>query len=263
MISKVTVQKKRSDRYNIFIDDQYAFSVDEEILLKYELKKGKEVDSLLLSQIQYVDEIQKAFNDALNYLSFRMRSESEVRKHLKQKGIEDPVIKEAIHKLYQYNYLNDLDFAKAFVQTKANNGAKGPITTRLELKEKGVSEALIDQAMDEYPFELQLEHAIKLAEKAIQKEKKLSERALEQKINQTLARKGFSSQVIQEVLMEVSLEKEQDEQWEALCYQAEKASRRYSGYEGFEYEQKMKQALFRKGFPIELIDRYLDADKEE
>ena len=94
IITKITTQKKRTDRYNIFVDEKYAFSVDEEVLLKFQLKKGKEIDSLVLSQIQFHDEIQKAFTAALDYLSYRMRSEAEVRLFLKKKEIEEPIINE-------------------------------------------------------------------------------------------------------------------------------------------------------------------------
>ena len=44
----------------------------------------------------------------------------------------------SIHKLYRFNYLNDLEFAKAYVRTHVNGGNKGPITLQLELKEKGI-----------------------------------------------------------------------------------------------------------------------------
>ncbi|MEY9865327.1 hypothetical protein ABIE66_000706 [Peribacillus sp. B2I2] len=136
IITKITTQKKRKDRYNIFVDEKYAFSVDEEVLLKFQLKKGTSLDDLLLAEIQFHDEIQKAFTDALNYLSYRMRSESEIRLYLKKKETEEPIIKEAIHKLYSFNYLDDLEFAKAYVRTHVNGGNKGPTTLKLELKEK-------------------------------------------------------------------------------------------------------------------------------
>ena len=86
-ITKITTQKKRKDRYNIFVDEKYAFSVDEEVLLKFHLKKGMELDDLLLAEIQFHDEIQKAFTDALNYLSYQIeRSESEIRLYFKKEG---------------------------------------------------------------------------------------------------------------------------------------------------------------------------------
>lgn len=256
-ITKITTQKKRTDRYNIFVDEKYAFSVDEEVLLKFQLKKGTVLDDLLLAEVQFHDEIQKAFTDALNYLSYRMRSESEVRQYLKKKDFEEPIIKEAIHKLYSFQYLDDLEFAKAYVRTHVNGGNKGPITLNQELKEKGIQDKLIEQALMEYPHEIRVEHARKLAGKSIKKEKNISERALRQKVEQTLARKGFPRDIITEALEDVTVEKDEDEQWTSLSHHAEKLQRRYRNYEGFEYTQKMKQALYRKGFPIELIDRYL------
>lgn len=263
VITKITTQQKRTDRYNIFVNEKYAFSVDEEVLLKFNLKKGTELTDLLLSEIQFHDEIQKAFTDALNFLSYRMRSESEVRLHLKKKGVEEAIIREAIHKLYGFKYLDDYEFAKAYVLTHVNGGTKGPVIVRQDLKEKGIEEKLIDKALLEYPRENQVEHAMKLAEKSIKKEKNLSERALRQKIEQTLTRKGFSRDVIQQALTMVDVEKDEDEQWESLCHQAPKFERRYRTYEGFEYEQKMKQALYRKGFPMELIDRYLSGSEAD
>jgi regulatory protein len=265
-ITKITTQKKRTDRYNIYMDygkgEEYAFSVDEEVLLKFQLKKGMDVDEFALADIQYYDEIQKSFTMALNYLAYRMRSELEIRTYLKKKEIEDPVIQEAVHKLYNYNYLDDLAFAEAFVRTHVNSGNKGPLTIRMELKEKGISEKNIEQALLHYPFDIQEQHARKIAEKSIAKEKNISERALQQKLGQTLLRKGFSKDVIGEALQNVSFERDDHEEWESLCLQAEKAGRRLQKYTGYEYEQRMKQNLFSKGFPIDLIDRYL-SEKDE
>ena len=39
-ITKISIQKKAVDRYNIFLDDNYAFSVTEDILIKFNLRKG-------------------------------------------------------------------------------------------------------------------------------------------------------------------------------------------------------------------------------
>lgn len=265
-ITKITTQKKRTDRYNIYIDygkgEEYAFSVDEDILLKFQLKKGKDMDEFDLADIQFYDEIQKAFTTALNFLAHRMRSELEIRTYLRKKEIDEPIIQEAVHKLYHYNYLDDLEFAKSYVRTQVNSGNKGPITVRLELKEKGINDKIIEQAMRLYPLDVQLEHSRKIAEKSIAKEKNISERALKQKLEQTLLRKGFSMDVIVEALQNASIEKDRDEEWESLCHQAEKTSRRLKKYTGFEYEQRMKQALFRKGFTMDSIERYL-SEKEE
>ncbi|MFE8698720.1 recombination regulator RecX [Cytobacillus sp. FJAT-53684] len=261
-ITKITVQKKKSDRYNIFLDEKYAFSVDEDVLIKHQLKKGMEIDDFFLSEISYQDDIRKSYNLAIQYLSRRMRSEGEMRKHLKEKEVDESIIQEVIHKLYEYSFLNDEEFAVAFVRTAMNTTDKGTGTIRRELKEKGIMDALIDSALTEYPFEKERDRAIKLCEKFVQKNTRDSSIVMKQKLEQLLIRKGFPFSTIQAAIAEIQMDKAEDEEMHALRAQAEKAHRKYGKLTGYEYEQKMKQTLFRKGFAFELIEQVLDEFKE-
>lgn len=77
-----------------------------------------------------------------------------------------------------------------------------------------------------------------------------------------LVRKGYTFEVINLALSTIDIEKQADDELEAIKYQGNKAHRKFSHYTGFEYEQKMKQFLFRKGFSIEGIERYLLELKE-
>lgn len=264
-ISKISTQKKRTDRYNIFIDngkgEEYGFSVDEDVLIKHGLKKGMELGDLLLSEISYSDDIRKAYNTAVSYLARMMRTEAEVKKHLFDNEIDEVIIQEVIHKLYEFQFLNDEQLAFAYVRTQMKTTDKGPSVVKRELKEKGVSDASIELAMEEYSFDHQLEKAIALCEKYMRKNKQESQRVIKQKLDQLLYRKGYGSEIIGAATDQIQ-STSHDEELESLKYQAEKLSRKYSKYTGYEYEQKMKQALFRKGFSIELITRYLESEQE-
>ena len=82
VITKIGRQKNNPERYNIYLDETYAFAVDEGTLIKFGLMKGKSLEQFDIDEIVYEDEIAKAFNKALNFLSYQMRSEQEVRKKL-------------------------------------------------------------------------------------------------------------------------------------------------------------------------------------
>jgi regulatory protein len=268
VITKISVQKHNKDRYSIFTDsgrgEEYAFSVDEDVLIKYSLKKGMELDDFAVTEMLFQDDIRKAYNTAINYLSHRMRSESEVREHLKKKEISDSVIKEAIHKLYEFKFLNDEEFANAFVRTQLNTTDKGAEVIKLELKEKGIAPDLITKVVDEVSFDDQLEKAIKLSEKYAAKNKKDSSRVLKQKIEQMLKRKGYSFSIIRAALDETDIEKEDDAEMDALRMQGEKLYNKYSKLPEREYRQKLKMALYRKGFPMDMIDEFiLEKENEE
>ncbi|RTR26168.1 recombination regulator RecX [Robertmurraya yapensis] len=266
-ITKITVQKKNTDRYNIFLDhgkgEEYAFSVDEDVLIKFNLKKGMELDDFALMEINYQDDIRKSYNLAIHYLTRVMRTEFEVRKYLADKEVEEPVIQEVIHKLYDYQFLDDEEYANAYVRTQINTSDKGIVVVRKDLQEKGVAAPLIEKALKQYSLEKQIEKAKGLWEKAVNKSAKESERILKQKAEQFLLRKGYPFEVISIAMEMAESKKDEDDEMEALRYQGEKAHRKYAQLEGYEYEQKMKQALYRKGFSIEKIEQFLAEEKDD
>lgn len=265
-ITKITTQQKNKERYNVFTDEgsgeKYAFSIDEAVLIKFGLKKGMDLDDLLYTEISYEDDIRKSYNLALHYLGRRMRSEIEVRNYLKEKEIDQPIIQEVILKLYDYQFLDDEQYALAFVRTQINTTDKGPVLIKQELKEKGIRTALIDKAIAQYPFAAQLETAQKLCVKYSSRNKRDSERVLKQKLEQMLIRKGFDYTVISEAVSE-SAGMQKNDEWEALQFHAQKLHRKYEGESQYDYERKMKQALFRKGFSLEQIDDYLNHMDDE
>ncbi|MGJ7918941.1 recombination regulator RecX [Neobacillus sp. LXY-4] len=261
VISKISVQQKQKDRYNIFIDDgkgeKYAFSVDEDVLIKYQLKKGMELDDFFMTEIFFQDDIRKAYSQAIQYLAIRMRSELEVRRFLEKKGIDLSIINEVIHKLYHHKFINDQEFALAYVRTQVNTSDKGPIVIQQELKEKGIIDPISEIALGEYPYQVQLEKATQLAHKYSQKNTKDSTKAVKQKLEQMLFRKGYSFDMIQEAISSLDIENDSSDEMEALRKHGAKLKSKYQGYSSFEFSQKMKQALYRKGFPLDLIEQYL------
>lgn len=266
-ITKIAVGVKNKNRYNIYIDkgkgEEYGFSVSEDVLLKMNLKKGMEIDELAVMEIAYQEDIQRGFSDALHYLAHRMRSEAEIVRKLKDKEYEDHIIKEVIHKLYTLKFLNDEDFAVALVNTRINAADKGPVIIAQELKQKGVSDTFAEAALALYTREKQIEHAEKHINKLLKNKTNASTIELKRKVEQTLIRKGYSSYIIEEALQTIQISQDEDQEWKSIQIHGEKALRRYSKYTGYEFQQKMKSALYRKGFPIELIERYVDEIQQE
>ena len=134
---------------------------------------------------------------------------------------------------------------------------KEPVAPKLELKEKGIKENLIQEALLGYPFDVQVEHAKNLAEKSIKKEKNISERALKQKLEQMLSRKGFPRDCLVMALEDVKIDKNDKKNGIPFAFMQKKLCGATIPKKAIEFHQKVKQALFRKGFPLELIDRYL------
>lgn len=262
VISKIGRQKNNPERYNIYLNDTYAFAVDESTLIRFGLTKGKVLEQFDIDEITYEDEIAKAFNRALNFLSFQMRSEYEVKKKLLDAGFGESVILEAIKKLENLGFLNDETYSKALMETRKKTAKKGPRAIKQDLIKKGIDKETQAKVLDQFTIEDQRKIAMELAQRCVRTNQNKTPMQLKQKIQDLLLRKGYSYAVITEILDEIQLEREDDDWQNMIQVQGEKLWKKYaSKLTGKDLRMKMKQALYQKGFPIEVINRFLD-DKE-
>ena len=264
IVTKITQQKRDKERFNIFLDGEYAFSVHESVLVKFGLTKGMELDDWSLGDITYEAEIEKAFNRALHYLGFRMRSEHEVKEKLLVEEYGEAVVLEALAKLKRLNFLDDVAFTEAFVRTKVKSSQAGPTLLKQQLTQKGIDPALQERVIAEYATSEQYEVALALAEKVARRSENISPRQAQQKMQQTLLRKGFSYELIRDVIENVDVEREEDE-WEAIIErEGEKAWRRLSRkHDGYQLRQRVKQTLYQKGIPFDRIDQFIEEKENE
>ncbi|ANB59182.1 recombination regulator RecX [Anoxybacteroides amylolyticum] len=267
LVTKIAVDPRDHERFVLHLlhekGETMSITIDQNVLVEFCLKKGTELDEFTFEEIVYADAVKKAYHAALLFLASRMRSEKEIVDHLKKKGNTDAVIRDVLHELRKHRYVDDREFALAFVRTQINTTLKGPIVIAKELENLGIAEALIEESMRLFSAEKQREAAKKVVEKAKKQSKKRSSLEWKQQLIQLLQRKGFPRAVIDDVLSEMDGWQGEEEEWEALEYHARKIHRRYTNYSGWEYERKMKQALYRKGFSLEQIDRVLQMLKEE
>lgn len=257
MISKIEPQKRKG-RYNIYINDDFAFGVDEEVLIKFELNKGLHVTKELQKKIENEDSYYQAYQKTLNYLSYSLRSEKQIREYLVKHELYH-FSDRMIEQLKSMRLVDDLNFAQSFVRSQANMNQKGPRNIEQDLKQRGIKEEFILTALDEYPYEEQLENAITLASKRWNRTSKNSEIESIQKVKAYLLNKGYSFDIVDEALAAIDTEKDSELEYDALVKQGDKAVRRYSRkYEGYELSQRLKGYLYNKGYPTELINRYMD-----
>ncbi|KIQ94442.1 Regulatory protein recX [Anoxybacillus thermarum] len=264
-IEKIEVDKKNAERFYVHLvkedGEKQLVSVDQDVLIEYRLKKGMTVTEKQWMEMIKKDDETKAYKMALRFLAYRMRSKQEVTDYLEKKGVDRGTIERVIGKLQNERYIDDEQFAHAYVQTQVNTTMKGPYVIYKELIDKGICEDAIAKAMERYTEEMQQDKAMKWVEKVNKQSKKRSYQEQKAYIAQLLHMKGFPVHIVERIKQQITLNDE--EQWEALVYHGEKSHRRYETYDRYTYEQKMKQALYRKGFPLSLIEKFLEKKKED
>lgn len=257
-ITRITTQQKNTNRYNIFLDDVYAFSVDESVLVEFRLRKGLELTSEMIADIKEQDLVHKHYTQAIRYLSYRMRTEKEVRDYLMRKGASPEDIEEIIARLTKEKLIDDREFAEMFVRSRIDTSTKGPKLIAQELQGKGVSGAAITEALETFTRELQYEKCHQFIEKKLKQSSRHSFRKRMEQIKMNLLNKGFSRDVVSEAAMEFTAEKNEDAEWDALVFQGEKLLRKYERQlSGYDLENKLKEGLYRRGFQFDLIVRFI------
>lgn len=264
VVTKITVQKKRKDRFNVFIDGEYSFPISEAVLIKVGLHKGMTLTKERSAEIEKENYDYMAYTTAVNYLSYSLRSEKEVRKKLHDEEISPDAIERALTRLLDQNYVNDRIYGESYTRTAANLNLKGPQLIANELKGKGLSEDDIAFSLQQYPHELQLENAQTIAEKQLRKQCRVSSHEAASKIRLHLHQKGYPSDIVLEVMAAIETEKEEEDEMAALRMQGDKLWRRYERKaKGRELHQKVRSGLYQKGYPGELISVYIEAKEQE
>ena len=146
------------------------------------------------------------FTLALKYLQRRPRSIYEVRQYLQKKQIPESSIDGILALLVEKRFLNDADFTKWWIDQRTRFKPKGKLLIALELRQKGVPKAVIDEVYeseDEETIVTDLEKAKELLTRKKEKFISLSPQERYQKAGSFLARRGFSMDVISKSIDEV------------------------------------------------------------
>ncbi len=207
-ITSVEPQKKKAGRFNIYLDGQFVAGVSAQAVLENKLKAGQAISNQELSKIILKEELSKLTDRVLRFLAVRPRSEREVFDYLVKKISKDQnvhysqakdslLIKQIIGKLKKYQYLNDIEFARWWINSRIRTNPKGPNLLKFELIKKGIDREIIDSALKLFPSQLVI--AKKIIAKKLKAWQKLPNLEFKKKIYQYLASRGFDSETIRAV----------------------------------------------------------------
>lgn len=195
IITLLEVQKRNKERVNVYLDDEYAFSVSALEALK--LKKGQRLTDDEINALKAQDEVGKAVDSAARFLSYRPRSTQEIRRNLAEKSIPEPVIAQAVERLEQMGVLDDAAFAQFWVRARTSSKPMGKNALRYELRQKGIADDIIDAVLESVD---NADEAYKAAAARARKMRGVSRQAFRAKLAGLLQRRGFDYGAINDAL---------------------------------------------------------------
>lgn len=202
MMSKITrieTQKKAPGRVNIYIDGEYAAGFSAKLLVDLGLYVGKEVDPSAASSWIEADDYVKCLDKAYNYLSYRPRSEKEMREKLQEKYSPE-ISQKVIERLQEYNLINDFEFAKSWIASRQKG--KGKRALEMELNKKGISKDIRAELLSKIEQTDEYGAALALV-RAKSKYRELNRVEAYKKVAPFLSRRGYCYDTVRRVIDEL------------------------------------------------------------
>ncbi len=206
-ITAIEVQKRSPNRVNIHLDGEFAFGLAR--IVAAWLRVGQELNDEKIEQLQAEDTRERAFQQAMLFLSYRARSDSEIRQNLHKHEIPEPVIEQTLERLRLDGLANDHQFARAWVENRSTFRPRSRRMMAMELRQKGLNEEAVSSAVETVDDEaLAYEAALKRAPRL----KNLEWNEFRKKLSEFLARRGFPYAVIAPVVIRIWNEAHKEEQ---------------------------------------------------
>lgn len=197
IVTKIEIQKRNKEKVNIYVDDKYSFSLTLNGLVESGLKEKANISEEEINALKIKDEPKLAVQQALNILSYSMKTESELIRKLTEKGFSEKAVNYAVEKLKGYKYLDDSVYVSMYITTRAIPNNWGDQKIISNLLQKGVDINLIKEKINElYSYDEKKDSIKKVAEKYYQKLKDDDEKKKKQKLYRYLASKGYSYDLI-------------------------------------------------------------------
>lgn len=206
-ITSLKAQVKAQGRVSVFVDGQFAFGVNRDVVLEFGLKKGFELTEEAQRAILEREDHFKARFTALNFLSYRERSEQEMRGRLQRSKYSESAVESTIDYLKSSGLLNDASFAVTYAEGRFRSGGYGPVRVRHDLRKKGIDDASIEQAINDVYSEDEdlMTTARDLGRRRWEKlSREKDDRKRRKKVYDYLVRRGFPYVMVLTILDELS-----------------------------------------------------------
>jgi len=193
-ITAIEPQKRDTNRVNIHLDGSFAFGLSR--ITAAWLKIGQELSEEKIASLQAEDSREQAYQQAMLFLSYRARSESEIRQNLSKHEFPQEVIEQTLERLRENQLADDNQFARAWVENRNTFRPRSRRALQMELRQKGLSDEASHSALEGLDEEaLAYEAGLKKARRLQSEEWN----EFRKKLSEHLARRGFPYSVIASV----------------------------------------------------------------
>lgn len=244
-------KKLKNNIYELELDNGSLVKLYDDVIVKYSLLINKKIDSKLLDEITKYNTSLDAYYLSLKYISKKLRCEKEIEKYLTKLEFNKDVIDKTISKLNKDGYLKHDIYIKSYINDIYNFNNYGPDKIIFNLRELGFNLNEIEPYLEDKDFRSK---AIKIIDKKVKANHKLSNYMLKQNISNYLINLGYSKDIFYDYLDNIKINNK-----DILVKEASNYIKKYSKkYENKELLYFVKDKLYKKGYNSDEIDEVLN-----
>jgi regulatory protein len=199
-ITALRPQEHDSQRVNLYIDHAFALGVSLNTVAREELYVGKQLDAAAWAKLETRESADKALHAALRFIQARPRSAAEVRERLRRKQFASDAIERAISRLSELELLDDVAFARFWVENRNACRPRGQQALRSELSQKGISRETIDAVLADTTPDDEHTRALTLARGVLPRYASADYATFQRRLGGYLQRRGFGYDIVRAVL---------------------------------------------------------------
>lgn len=248
--------KLKSNKYSVVIDD-ITVKLYDDVIVKYELLRLKEIDEKLFKEITEYNDKLEAYYKYLKYITKKLRTEKEIYKYL-DKDYSKETILETIDRLKKHGYLNKELYLKSYLSDQVHMTLNGPNKIKKDLVGLGYEEDEFIDSINSIDDDIWLNKVEKIVNKKIKSNRNLGSNKLKEKLVYDLSNMGYYKWMIEDVIHKLDfssdaniLEREYNKLYNKLSKKFDDSN--------VNYQIRMK--LLQKGFYSSEIDNFMQNKK--
>lgn len=200
------IVSKDDDKATVFFDNGEKLVLHKDVLYQSGLRKGDEISSDRFSALNQEETFYQIKQKAFRLLQRRIHTAKELHTKLRQKFSDDTLIKKCIDELQQKRFINDREFALAFISEKQKSKKWSRARLKSEMIKRGISSEIITEVLNEnFSAEKEENSARELAEKKYRQliRKETDNKKLFQKLIMYLQSKGYDFEMSSEIVKDI------------------------------------------------------------
>lgn len=244
------IKQVSTSKYSVVIDDQ-KYTLYDDVLIEFNILKAKEIDDQVFDHLIYKNNYYDAYHKIINYISFKLRTEKEIKDKLYSYKIDKEIILEILNKLKEEKLIDNQKYIISYINDQINLTLNGPKKIEYNLIKLGFKKEDFINYIDSYDESIWIKRCNKLIEKKQKESIKSSYKNTIQKYKVYLNNMGYKESYYSSNLLNLSFD-----DLDALKRDYLKLYIKYSKkVDNTQLDYLIKQKLYAKGYSLAKIEK--------